>query len=234
MSTQNIVLFPPRRTTNSFQSMKSIITGGQGSLAQEVCSLWQGEILAPSRQELDVSEPKSIQHYFSQQSEIDCLICNAAITLDGPLFTMKSQQWDSVVETNLSGAFRCARECSKDMLKRNSGHIIFISSYSALHPHAGQCNYSAAKAGLIDLTKCLAQELGIHNVRVNCILPGFLETKMTTHLKQDITEKIRQEHTLKRLNQTRQVAEFIQFLHQKLPHTSGQIFNLDSRIISHA
>ncbi len=214
--------------------MKSIITGGQGSLAQEVHSLWNGTMLTPSRHELDVSNLESVQSYFSNQNNIDCLICNAAIIEDNHLLRMNLQQWETVIETNLNGAFRCARESSKHMLKQGFGHIIFLSSYSAIHPHIGQSNYATAKAGLIGLTKSLAKELGPSNIRVNCVLPGFLSSKMTEHLEQSKTDAIRQQHTLGRFNETRQVAEFLQFLHQQLLHTSGQTFNLDSRILPHA
>jgi 3-oxoacyl-[acyl-carrier protein] reductase len=105
-----------------------------------------------------------------------------------------------------------------------------IGSFSALKGPVGQANYAAAKAGLIGLTQSLAQEYGSRNIRVNCVLPGFLETKMTAGLTPDVREKFHQSHALGHFNTTTQVADFISFLDQQLPHTSGQIFNLDSRI----
>jgi 3-oxoacyl-[acyl-carrier protein] reductase len=116
------------------------------------------------------------------------------------------------------------------MAKHRRGHIIFIGSNSARWGTAGQANYAAAKAGLIGLTHSLAKEYGARNVRVNCILPGLLETKMTAHLSKEILDQVRAAHALRRFNTCAEAAKFIAFLHRDLPHTSGQVFQLDSRV----
>ncbi len=116
------------------------------------------------------------------------------------------------------------------MAKRRSGHILFISSFSALHPPVGQANYSASKAALLGMMKSMAQELGRRNVRVNAVIPGFMETKMTAPLSDQIKQDVLNRHVLGRYNTPEAVAEFIVHLHQHMPHTSGQTFNLDSRI----
>jgi len=213
--------------------MKAVITGATGGLAQATAEALRGagmEVSSPDREELDVSSPESVSRYFAAAGEVDLLVCNAGLIIDEPLARMSEQDWDRVLAVNLKGAFLCAREVVRSMCKRRGGHIIFISSFSALHPPAGQVNYAAAKSALLGVTKSMAQELGGRNVRVNCILPGFLETKMTANLPDEVKRSICGRHVLGRFNTPVEVAGFVCHLHQNMPHTSGQVFNLDSRI----
>jgi len=215
-------------------SPQAIITGGAGDLAKAIrASLEKVSIptLAPGKDELNVSSRESVANYITSAGEVDLLICNAGLTLDKPLIKMSEQDWTDVMEVNLKGAFRCAREVSRGMMKRRAGHIIFISSFSALHPPSGQANYAAAKSALLGMMKSMAQELGPRNIRVNAILPGFLETKMTDRLPDEVKQASLSKHTLGRFNTPAAVGEFVCCLHQKMPHTSGQVFNLDSRIL---
>ena len=212
---------------------QALITGGAGDLAIAIrASLEEANIhtLAPGKDELNVSTSESVANYITSAGDVDLLICNAGLTLDKPLIKMSEQDWIDVMDVNLNGAFRCAREVSRRMMKRRAGHIIFISSFSALHPPSGQANYAAAKAALLGMMKSMAQELGSRNIRVNAILPGFLETKMTGKLSDKAKEKIRSRHVLGRFNTPDAVADFVSCLHLRMPHTSGQVFNLDSRI----
>jgi len=186
---------------------------------------------APSRNELDVSNTESVKNYLSTAGDIDLLVCNAGVTIDRSIAKMSESDWHQVMDVNLTGSFRCAREVSRGMIKRRTGHIIFISSYSALHPPAGQANYAAAKAALLGMMKSLAQELGPRNIRVNAILPGFLDTKMTAGLPESVKSEALRKHTLGRLNTCQAVANFVSCLYWNMPHTSGQVFNLDSRIL---
>ncbi len=135
-----------------------------------------------------------------------------------------------MLDVNLKGAFRVSDHALRVMAKHRRGHLVFIGSNSARWGNAGQANYAAAKAGLIGLTYSLAKEYGSRNVRVNCILPGLLETKMTAHLSKEILDTVRAAHALRRFNTCAQVAKFVAFLHRDLPHTSGQLFQLDSRV----
>jgi 3-oxoacyl-[acyl-carrier protein] reductase len=118
------------------------------------------------------------------------------------------------------------------MLARNTGHIIFISSFSALHPPLGQVAYAAAKAALLGYVADLAGRHGRSNIRVNAVLPGFLETRMTETVSARRRSEILAAHALERFNTCREAAGFIRFLHHDLPHTSGQVFQLDSRVNS--
>lgn len=217
------------------RSTHALITGGAGDLAKVLqSSLEKSNIRtsAPARDELDVTSTESVKNYISTAGDIELLVCNAGLTIDRPLAKMTETEWSQVMEVNLTGSCHCAREVSRGMVKRRCGHIIFISSFSAIHPPAGQANYGASKAALLGLMKSLAQELGPRNIRVNAILPGFLDTKMTSGLAEGTKQSVLEKHTLGRFNTPEVVADFIPFLHQHMPHTSGQVFNLDSRVLS--
>ena len=214
--------------------MKAIVTGAAGGLGQAITKSLGGaemEVLAPGKEQLDVTSPDSVKVFFESIEDTDLLVCNAGMTIDKTIARMSEQDWSRVLDVNLKGAFLCAREVSRGMAKRRSGHILFISSFSALHPPVGQVNYSSAKSALLGMMKSMAQELGRRNVRVNAVIPGFMETKMTADLDDKIKGAIRDRHVLGRYNTPEAVAGFVTYLHQHLPHTSGQVFNLDSRVI---
>ena len=212
-----------------------LITGGQGCLATATARHFldkdpRAVVWMPSRQELDVTCESNIIDYM-QDHPCDLLICAAGMIDDHLLAKTTSAHWDRLLDTNLRGAAWCAREAGKSMRKNGKGHIIFISSYSALHPPLGQIAYASAKAGLIGLTKSLARECGLAQIRVNAILPGFMDNNMSSHVPAAHREKILADHVLGHFNTEKQVAQFIYHLHNDLTHTSGQIINLDSRIV---
>jgi len=211
--------------------MKALITGGEGDLARHIRAELESagwDVLAPGRAELDVLQPKA---FFAQIDRLDLLINNAGIFRDASLLKMTEEDFDAVLDANLKGAFLCTQAALKLMSRQREGHIINIGSYSALSGPAGQANYAAAKAGLIALTQSTAKEYGLRNIRANCLLPGFLETKMTRHLLEDAEwkEQLLSQHTLGRLNTPQDAARFILMLHA-MPAVSGQVFQLDSRI----
>ncbi len=211
--------------------MKALITGGEGDLARHIRAELESagwDVLAPGRAELDVLQPKA---FFAQIERLDLLVNNAGVFRDASLLKMTEEDFDAVLDVNLKGAFLCTQAALKLMSRQREGHIINIGSYSALSGPAGQANYAAAKAGLIALTQSTAKEYGSRNIRANCILPGFLETKMTRHLLEDAEwkEHLLSQHTLGRLNTPQDVARFIVMLHS-MPAVSGQVFQLDSRI----
>ncbi len=211
----------------------AIITGGAGDLAGVICNeLKQAgfEVIAPGRAELDVSNAASVKAFFGNLKQIDLLVNNAGLFRDVPVVKMGEEEFDQVVDVNLKGAFLVSQAAVKLMAKQRHGHIVNIGSYSAMSGPFGQTNYAAAKAGLIGLTQSLAKEYGARNIRVNCVLPGFLETKMTRHLLQDAAfrENLLNAHALGRLNTLEDAARFIVFLHT-MENVSGQVFQLDSR-----
>ncbi|MDB6074353.1 MAG: 3-oxoacyl-(acyl-carrier-protein) reductase [Verrucomicrobiaceae bacterium] len=210
----------------------ALITGGEGDLAQAVrirleADGWQ--VHAPGKAVLDVTSTASTTAYFGDLHRIDLLINNAGLVNDALVASMTSTQWESVLAVNLDGAFRCCRDALKLMVKQRAGHIINIGSFSALSGPIGQANYAAAKAGLVGLTRSLAREYGPRNVRCNCVLPGFLETKMTRTLLEKRRTEVLATHALGSLNTTEEAARFIAHL-DSFAHISGQVFQLDSRV----
>ena len=213
----------------------ALITGGHGAIATQLATQLADagfSVLAPGRDELDVGDPGSVDRYFdgAVEAPLDLLVNNAGITADRMLKRMDPADFARVLEVNLSGAFRCAQRALRPMLKARAGHIVNIGSFSALSGPAGQTNYAAAKAGLIALTQSIAKEAGGRNVRANTILPGYLETKMTAPVPAEAEQRALDAHVLGRFNTAEHAARFIVFLHQHMPHISGQMFQLDSRI----
>jgi 3-oxoacyl-[acyl-carrier protein] reductase len=210
-----------------------LVTGGHGDLGNRIASSFREDgfnVHAPGHDQLDVTSTDSVCAFFETLDPLDLLVANAGLSHDQLLARTSEADWDRQLEVNLNGAYRCAKAALKPMLRRRAGHLVFISSYSAIHPPAGQAAYAAAKAGLIGLAKSLAREVGPAGIRVNVIMPGFLETRMTAAVSDARKEIVRRKHALGRLNTTDSVARFLLHLHLHLPHTSGQIFQLDSRV----
>lgn len=211
---------------------QAVITGGTGSLGKaivEALAAPNWSIAAPGSRELDVRDHAHVRDYFENRN-IDLLVCAAGITRDASLGHLSEEAWDETWSVNFTGALSCIRAALPNMIERGSGHIILISSFSALRPPRGQAPYAAAKAALLGLVADLASQHGPSNIRINAVLPGFLETAMTSGVTPERREQIRADHTLGRFNTYTHAAEFIRFLHHQLPHTSGQVFQLDSRI----
>lgn len=209
-----------------------IITGGAGDLATAVAAAFRSngaEVFSPGRQELDVRSVDSVDQYFAGFDRIDVLVNNAGITGDRLFARLGETDWDDVIDTNLKGAFLCSRAAAKSMMRKHEGSIIQIGSYSALHPPLGQTAYAASKAGLIGLTQSLARELGPRHIRVNCVLPGFLETRMAAGLPEEARAAALARHALGRFNTVEDAARFITLL-PTFSHLSGQVFQLDSRV----
>lgn len=209
----------------------AVITGGEGGLANamaETLAAGGYQVHAPGRQALDVTSPASVRD-FLENRPVDLLVCCAGMTADALLAQMSSSAWNALWETNYVGARACATAVLPGMIARKSGHIIFVSSRSAIHPPAGQAAYAAAKAALLGLTTDLATRHGASGIRVNAILPGFLETGMTRAVPEKRRVKVLSDHALGRFNTPQAVAGFLRYLDEHLPWTSGQVFQLDSR-----
>ena len=157
---------------------------------------------------------------------IDYLINNAGITKDGLVLNMKEEAFDSVVDTNLKGAFNTIAHISPIMTKQREGAIINISSVAGVFGNAGQANYSAAKAGLIGLTKAVSRELGSRSITANVIAPGPIETDMTQGLTDSIRESLVSRTSLGRLGQPEEVAELCYFL-VNAKFITGQVIVID-------
>jgi len=167
--------------------------------------------------EMDLANPESIKEAFARAakeagSPITVLVNNAAITKDTLALFMKKEDWDSVIDTNLTGSFLCCQQVLPGMMRERWGRIVNISSVVGETGNAGQANYAASKAGLIGLTKSLAQEMASRNITVNAVTPGFIETDMTAVLSPEVKEAILAKVPLKRLGSPADVAAAVRFL----------------------
>lgn len=209
-----------------------VVTGGEGGLGQALVNGFDSppwRVSAPGRNQLDVTDARSIETFF-RTSPVDLLVCAAGIVRDAPLVRLGESDWDEVVGVNYRGAAACAAAVLPGMVARSAGHIVFMASFSAIRPPLGQVAYATAKAALLGLSEDLARHHGHQGIRVNVILPGFLETRMTAGVSARCKTQVLADHSLGRFNTPVAVARFIRFLHEELPHTSGQVFQLDSRV----
>jgi 3-oxoacyl-[acyl-carrier protein] reductase len=163
---------------------------------------------------------------------LDILVNNAGITKDGLLMRMKEADFDSVIDTNLKGAFNCTKHVSAIMLKQRSGRIINISSVSGLTGNAGQVNYSAAKAGIIGMTKAVAREFASRGITCNAVAPGYIATDMTDVLPDKVKDAILGTIPLKRLGSPEDVANTVAFLaSEEASYITGQVINVDGGMV---
>ncbi len=182
----------------------------------------------------DVSKPEEVDALFAATMEkwgrVDVLVNNAGITRDTLLLRMKLEDWQAVIDLNLTGVFLCTRAASKIMLKQKSGRIVNITSVAGQMGNPGQANYSAAKAGVIGFTKTVAKELAPRGITVNAVAPGFIATDMTADLK---AEPILQFIPLARYGQPEEVAGMIRFLtaDPAAAYVTGQVMNVDGGMV---
>jgi 3-oxoacyl-[acyl-carrier protein] reductase len=182
----------------------------------------------------DVSKSEDVNRLIEATIEkfgrLDVLVNNAGITRDTLLLRMKLEDWQAVIDLNLTGVFLCTRAASKIMLKQRSGRIINITSVSGQIGNAGQANYSAAKAGVIGFTRTVARELASRGITVNAVAPGFIATDMTNELK---SEPILAMIPLARYGQPEDVAGMIEFLAASpaAAYITGQVFNVDGGMV---
>lgn len=164
--------------------------------------------------------------------QIDILVNNAGTTRDTLLMTMKENDWDTVIDTNLKSVFNCCKAVARPMLRRKKGgRIINISSVVGLIGQAGQTNYAASKAGIIGFTKSLAKELGPRQITVNAIAPGFFPTALTSELPQDMVDKLMEFIPLGRWGELSEVAHLVAFLaSDKAAYITGEVIRVDGGI----
>ncbi|MDR1167308.1 MAG: 3-oxoacyl-[acyl-carrier-protein] reductase [Heliobacteriaceae bacterium] len=177
-----------------------------------------------NKEETAASMAKIIEKY----GRIDVLVNNAGITRDGLFIRMTEENWDSVIDINLSSAFYVSNPVVKVMIKQRSGVIINMASIAGVYGNAGQANYSASKAGLIGFTKSLAKELGSRGIRVNAIAPGFINTEMTKNLD---TSKIVEFIPLKKMGEAEDIAKTIRFLAEEGTYITGQVIGIDGGLV---
>jgi len=181
---------------------------------------------------MDVADAEQVKAGFKQVIEkfgrLDILVNNAAVTRDGLAMRMKKDDWDAVLQTNLTGAHLCIQQALPTMMKARAGRIINISSIVAQMGNAGQANYVAAKAGLIGLTKAIAIEIASRGITVNAVAPGFIETPMTDVLPDKVKEELKVRIPLGRMGSARDVAAAIVFLaSDEAGYITGHVLNVN-------
>lgn len=169
-----------------------------------------------------------MSYVVSAYGRVDILVNNAGITRDNLLMKMSEDDFDSVMDTNLKGAFNCIKHISRQMLKQRSGRIINMSSVSGVLGNAGQANYCASKAGLIGLTKSVARELASRGITVNAVAPGFIETEMTDVLSDTIKAAAVEQIPMKKFGNTEDIANVVVFLaSEQARYITGQVISVD-------
>ena len=160
--------------------------------------------------------------------KIDVLVNNAGITRDTLIMRMSEEDWDDVLTTNLKGAFLCSKAAIRPMMRQRSGSIVNLSSVIGLVGNPGQANYAAAKAGLIGMTKSLAKEVGSRGIRVNAVAPGFIDTRLTDILPENLKESAKEQTALKRLGTVDEVAGAVSFLvSPSASYITGNVLSVD-------
>ncbi|MFQ5629465.1 MAG: 3-oxoacyl-[acyl-carrier-protein] reductase [bacterium] len=185
---------------------------------------------------VDISDENSVaamvKNVLEHFNTIDILVNNAGITRDNLLVRMSKDDWQKVMDVNLSGAFYCIKSVTKTMMRKRAGKIINITSIVGQIGNAGQANYSAAKAGLIGMTKSIAKELAGRNIQVNCVAPGYIRTDMTANLPEAATEKLIEAIPAGRMGEPEDIAGLVAFLASRdANYITGQVINTDGGMV---
>ena len=207
----------------------AVIYAGNSEAAKETAEIIEKQSVSALVIQCDVADFEACKNVVSQIKEkfggIDVLVNNAGITKDGLILKMSEQQFDAVVDVSLKGAFNMIRHCAPIFVKQRQGRIINITSVAGMMGNAGQANYSAAKAGMIGLTKSIARELAGRNVCCNAVAPGFIETDMTAALG-DLP--LKDAIPLKRQGKAEEVAALISFLaSENAAYITGEVIKID-------
>ena len=185
--------------------------------------------------QIDVANSESIENAFTtiekELNGVDILINNAGITKDNILPRIKEDDWNDVINTNLSGPFKTSQRAIKHMMKNKWGRIVFISSIVGIMGNQGQANYAASKAGLIGLSKSIAKEMGSRNITSNVIAPGYIETDMTAFLTDEQKNNIIEQLSIKRIGKPEDIANIVSFLtSDESEYITGQVISVDGGI----
>jgi 3-oxoacyl-[acyl-carrier protein] reductase len=203
------------------------------SIVDELCAKYPDQRCLA--RQCDVSDTaameKLVKELIAEFKQIDALVNNAGITRDSTLARMSRDQWEAVINTNLGSLFNATKPLVLQMVKQRNGAIVNISSAVGVYGASGQTNYAAAKAGMIGFTKALSAEIAPHNVRVNAVAPGYINTDMLSILDHDTLEYVKSRITLRRLGTAEEVAPLVCFLiSDQSAYITGQVIQVDGGI----
>ncbi|MCA4774091.1 3-oxoacyl-[acyl-carrier-protein] reductase [Wolbachia endosymbiont of Mansonella perstans] len=205
------------------------ISGTKKEALEEVAKLYEKNIYILPCNLLNAEEVHQLINRANELMEgFDGLVCNAGITQDSLLLRMTDEAWQKVIDINLSSTFKLNREACRKLIKNNWGRIINISSIVGLTGNAGQVNYAASKAGIIAMSKSIAEEVASRNITVNCIAPGFIDTKMTEVLTEEQKKKILDNIPMKKMGTGEEVAAGVLFLaSDEAKYITGHVLNIN-------
>jgi 3-oxoacyl-[acyl-carrier protein] reductase len=200
--------------------------------AEQTVALVRGRGATSAAMQFSVADPGAVKAAFKQildtHGRIDVLVNNAGIARDNLLVLMKQSEWDDVMDTNLKGAFLCSQAVIKTMMRQRYGRIVNVTSVVGVIGNAGQCNYSAAKAGIIGFTRSIAREIISRNITVNAVAPGFIETDMTLAIPQKSREALLSQIPSARYGSAQDVAAAVAFLASDAAgYITGQVIHVN-------